>query len=191
MLAVELGLSVVLGITFLVAAVPKLRHPKGFVVAVLAYDVLPPRLGWLYAWLVPPLEILTALLLLSGTAVRSAGLVTVTLLLSFIIAVGINKARGRDLDCHCFGKALQRQVGWKLLLEDGVMLGAAVIMTALAGEWVAPEPWSVYRLSGLTGAGDLAPLLGCVALAAGGVALSRVSIHGGRSNGGRRHAVVD
>ena len=59
-----------LGIIFLTSAVPKLRHPKGFVLAVLEYRVLPPRLSWYYARLVPPLEFLLALLLLSGTAVR-------------------------------------------------------------------------------------------------------------------------
>ena len=42
-IGIEVLLSAVLGISFLAAAVPKLRHPKGFVLAVLEYRVLPPR----------------------------------------------------------------------------------------------------------------------------------------------------
>jgi len=182
MLAVEIGLSVVLGITFLVAAVPKLRHPKGFAVAVLAYDVLPPRLGQLYAWLVPPLELLVALLLLSGTAVRFAGAATAFLLLNFIIAVGINMARGRDLDCHCFGTVARRQIGRGLLLQDGALLCAAIAVTIIARTWVTVESWSPLGLVGLAPDGSPSPLLGCVVLTVGAAVLLRTST----SAGGRR-----
>src|SRR5947209_4134985 len=113
----EVILSAMLGIIFLTSAVPKLRHPKGFVLAVLEYRVLPPRLSWYYARLVPPLEFLLALLLLTGTAVRFAAAILSMLLLSFIAAVAINLARGRNLDCHCFGKPTTRPIGWRLLLH--------------------------------------------------------------------------
>jgi uncharacterized membrane protein YphA (DoxX/SURF4 family) len=165
-IVIEVLLSITLGIIFLMSAVPKLRHPRGFVLAVLEYRVLPPRFSWLYARLVPPLEFLLALLFLTGTAVRSAAVVTSVLLLSFIAAVGINLARGRDLDCHCFGKATTRPIGWGLLLQDAALLGAAIAIATVASEWVAPEPWSVFRLFGLVQAGILAPLMTCAAVTA-------------------------
>ncbi len=165
-MSMEVILSTALAITFLASAVPKLRHPKGFVLAVLEYRVLPPRLSWFYARLIPPLEFLLALLLLTGTAVRSAAAVVSLLLLSFIAAVGINLARGRDLDCHCFGKAIRRPIGWRLLLQDGALLGAAMALAVVTNEWVAPEPWSVFRLFGLVRAGVLAPLMTCAAVTA-------------------------
>jgi putative oxidoreductase len=159
-LGMEVLLSGVLGIVFLVAAIPKLRHPGGFVLAVLEYRVLPIGFSWFYARLVPPLEFLLALLLLTGTAVRSSAIVASLLLLTFIAAVGINLARGRDLDCNCFGKA-RRSIGWGLMLQDVALLCVAVAL-ALMSEWVAAEPWSVLRLSGLVQAGSSSwPLLGC------------------------------
>jgi len=176
----EAILSAVLGIIFLASAVPKLRHPTGFVLAVLEYRVLPPRLSWFYARLVPPLEFLLALLLLTGTAVRPAAAVVSVLLFSFLVAISVNLARGRDLDCHCFGKATRRQIGWRLLLQDGILLGAAIAVAVVASEWVAPEPWSVFRLSGLFQTGSLWPLLGCIAATACTAALF------GRSRYGRR-----
>src|SRR5436305_10915201 len=165
-MSMEILLSTVLGIIFLVSSLPKLHHPKGFILAVLEYRILPARLSWFYARLLPPLEFLLALLLLTGTAVRSAAVVMSMLLLSFIAAVGINLTRGRDLDCHCFGKATRRPIGWKLLLQDGALLGAAIAIFAFANEWGGPEPWSVFRLSGLFQAGSPWPLLGCMAVTA-------------------------
>ena len=179
----EVLLSIVLGITFLGSAVPKLRHPKGFILAVLEYRVLPPRLSWFYARLIPPLEFLMALLLLTGTAVRSAAVIISVLLLSFIVAVGINLVRGRDLDCHCFGKATKRPIGWRLLLQDAALFGAAIAVVAVASEWIAPEPWSVFRLSGLVQAGSPWPLLGCTAVTASTAALLSKSIYGKRRYG--------
>jgi uncharacterized membrane protein YphA (DoxX/SURF4 family) len=179
-MAVELALGAVLGLVFMASAVPKLRHPRGFVLAVLEYRVLPPRLSRLYARLVPPLEFLVALLMLTGTAVRSAAAVMSVLLLSFIVAIGINMARGRDLDCHCFGRATTRTIGWRALLQDVVLLGAAMAVIVLASEWVAPAPWSVFHIAGLAQAGWPVPLLGCVAVTTCAATLL------GRSADGRR-----
>lgn len=165
-MGMEVLLSTALAIIFLTAAVPKLRHPKGFVLAVLEYRVLPSRLSWFYARLVPPLECLLALLLLTGTAVRFAAIILGMLLLSFIIAIGINLARGRDLDCHCFSKTTKRPIGWKLLLQDAALLGAAIALATVPSGWGTPEPWSVFRLFGLIHAGSTLPLVGCVGVTA-------------------------
>ena len=184
-MAVEVALGAVLGLVFMASAVPKLRHPRGFVLAVLEYRVLPPRLSRLYARLVPPLEFLVALLLLTGTAVRSAATVMSALLLSFIVAIGINMARGRDLDCHCFGRATPRPIGWRALLQDVVLLSAAMAVIVLASEWVAPAPWSVFRIAGLAKAGWPAPLLGCVAVTACAATLLARSVDGRRKYGSK------
>lgn len=179
-MGMEVLLSTVLGIIFLVSAVSKLRHPKGFVLAVLEYRILPARLSWFYARLLPPLEFLLALLLLTGTAVRSAAIVTSVLLLSFIAAVGINLSRDRDLDCHCFGKATRRPIGWSLLLQDAALLGAAVAVAAVTSKWVGPEPWSVFRFLDLVPAGSSWPLLGCAAVTACTATLLNRSTYGRR-----------
>ena len=179
-MGMEILLSTILAIIFLAAAIPKLRHPMGFILAVLEYRVLPTRLGWFYGWVVPPLEFLLALLLLSGTALRSVAVVVALLLLSFIVAVGINLSRDRDLDCHCFGKTARRPIGWKLLFQDGFLFCASIVLAVLAREWATPEPWSVFRLFSVVQAGSLAPLLICAAVTACTVATLGRSIYGRR-----------
>jgi hypothetical protein len=180
---VQVFLSMALALIFLASAVPKLLHPRGFILAVLEYRVLPPRLGRVYARLLPPLELLLALLLLSGTSVRLAAIGQSVLLLSFLVAVSINLARGRTLDCHCFGKARRRPIGWGLLLQDGALLGASLVLAVITRAWVAPQPWSVFRLLGLGQAAGPALLLGCTALTGCAVALLGLSASGMRQFG--------
>jgi methylamine utilization protein MauE len=159
---IQILLSIGLALIFFASAIPKLRHPKGFILAVLEYRVLPTGLSWFYARLLPPVEFLLALLLLTGTAVRSVAIILSLLLFSFMIAVGINLARGRTLDCHCFGKARRRTIGWGLLLQDGVLLIASLALAIIASAWIAPASWSIFRLSGLLPVGSPILVLGCV-----------------------------
>lgn len=161
-MAIQALLSIILGVCFLAAALPKLRHPKGFVLVVLEYRILPLRLSRVYARFLPPLECLAGLLLLSGIAVRSAAIILSLFLISFIIGVGINMGRGRTLECHCFGQTTKRMIGWKLLLEDIALLCASIALTVFASQWVTMEPWSLFRLAGLVQAESIGPLLGCV-----------------------------
>ncbi len=172
-----------MGIIFLSSAIPKLRHPRGFILAVLEYRVLPPRLSWYYARLLPPLEFLLALLLLTGTAVHTAAIALSILLLSFIVAIGFNLARGRNLDCHCFGNATSRPIGRSLLFQDTALLGAALAIVIITKEWVTLEPWSVFRLSSLAQAGSFMPLVSCAAVTACAALLLSRSTYGGKRYG--------
>jgi predicted small secreted protein len=185
---VTIPLSIILSCVFFASALPKLRHPKGFILVVLEYRVLPPELGLLYARLLPPLEFLLALLLVTGTAIRAAGVVAALLLFSFLVAASINLARGRRLDCHCFGHAMQRQIGWGLLVQDGVLLAFTIVLIALDQPWLILERWSVFRLVGLSGVGGLGWLVGCLGVTACAAILLRnfgKSVHRERKQAAR------
>lgn len=146
MVVIEAFFSILLGIILLASSVPKLRHPRGFVLTVLEYRILPPLTGRIYGWSLPLLEFLLALLLLSGTNIRLTSVALSFLLLSFIIAISINVARGRDLNCNCFGTKRQRKIGWGLLLQDFVLFGAACILSTLPPVWISVASWSLLRL---------------------------------------------
>jgi hypothetical protein len=122
---------------------------------------------------VPPLELLCAILLLTGTAVRLAAMVLAVLLLSFIIAVAINMVRGRTLDCHCFGKAARRPIGWTLLLQDCLLLVIAVAVATYTHSWVLPETWSLFGHGGVVAAGNSIPLLIGLMLTVAAICLAR------------------
>jgi hypothetical protein len=148
MKSIEVLLCFVLGVIFISSSVPKLRNPRGFVLIVLEYRILPPSIAFLYGRVLPPLEFLLALLLFTGTMVYLAAIVTGLLLVSFIVAMSMNIVRGRDLDCHCFGSKIQRKISWTLVLQDGLLLCAAIALVFVASMSVISEPWSIFRIIG-------------------------------------------
>jgi uncharacterized membrane protein YphA (DoxX/SURF4 family) len=135
------GLSVMLGLVLLASSVPKLRHPKGFVLKVLEYEILQPPAARAYARLVPMLEWLAAVLFLSGTATRVAAVVASALLASFAIGVGATTARGRNLDCGCFAEGRWSRTGWRLLAADVSLLLASIAVATTSASWTAPLTW--------------------------------------------------
>lgn len=166
MAILELSLRLLLGAVFLLSAVPKLRHPKGFILTVLEYHILPPPLGELYARVLPPLELLVALLLLTGIAVRPAAVITSVLLASFVVAVSVNLIRGRDLDCGCFGASGGRRIGLGLVLQDIGLLVASIILAVFGKGWLMLASWSLVRVGGFSSAATPAALVACAALTA-------------------------
>jgi hypothetical protein len=172
MIALEIGLSIVLGSVFLISSVPKLRHPKGFVFTVLNYHILPPFLSTIYAMLVPPLEFLIGLGFFLGTALRVAGVLMALLLMSYIVAISINLARGRSLECNCFGSIHRQPIGLRLLLQDSALLLAAILVAIISPNWFSSESWSIFRLIGLASTESPIPLFFCIGLTLIGVLLS-------------------
>lgn len=161
---VQFVLGFCLGLVFLASALPKLRNPKGFILTVVEYQVLPPRLAELFARLLPPAEVFAAILLLTGTAGRIGYILAASLLASFIWAISINLARGRDLDCGCFGAAGSRRIGPGLLLQDLVLLGVSLGEAWNAGSWVGPQWWRAWQTYD-TPTRDAMWLFGCFILA--------------------------
>jgi len=142
-------LAMGIGAVFVASAIPKLRHPRGFVLAVMEYRLLPPRASWIVGRMVPPLELLVGLLLASGAVLPAAAAAAMALLLSFLFGIGVNLARGRDLDCHCFGNARKRVIGWRVIVEDaGLLVASAVLMlsSVASGHENALAAWSPWRL---------------------------------------------
>lgn len=144
---VEFVLSIGLGLVFLASSIPKLRDPRRFVLATIEYRILPPGPSRLYARIVPPLELVAALALVGGIAVRASAILVTFLLINFLIALSVNIARGRDIDCHCFGHT-RRRVGWGVLWHDLLLLSASLALAALHGTWTGPAVWSPFHRFG-------------------------------------------
>lgn len=183
--------SVSLGLIFMASAAAKLRRPKSFILTVLNYQILPDSSARLYARLLPFAELLTACLLIGGIIPLAASVVAWLLVLSFIVGIAVNIARGRRIECGCFGDG--RYVGWPLLLQDGGLLGMITLTIVLAkpGELIAP--WSVGRVAGTGGYPSVVSLIGC--LAALGLAIDAAFLRERRtprsSVGGKRRLPRD
>jgi uncharacterized membrane protein YphA (DoxX/SURF4 family) len=129
---IELAARVVVGLVFLLYGLDKIAHPDDFARAIANYRLLPEALVNLVAVTLPWVECVCGLLLLTGQWVRSAALVSAFLLGVFVLAVSITLARGLDIACGCLNADSGRKVGFKLLVEDLFLLGAAAVLVAKA-----------------------------------------------------------
>ena len=151
--------SIGLGLIFLCAAVGKLRDLRGFADAVQAFDMLPSALANTFGYVLPFVELATALLLLVGWLPLVAGGLAVLMLTSFAIALGMNAWRGRALNCHCFGSSGSHRVGWQSVGRELLLLVAAfgLFVAAWQGE-MAHWPSNADQSALLVGSACLAAL---------------------------------
>jgi len=170
------------------SALPKLRHPKGFLLSVFEYRILSSPAARLYALVVPYSELLVAILVFSGVAVRFAAGMMEVLLTSFIIAIAVNVKRGRDLDCHCFGQSSRRKVGPTTIIQDAALMIAAGTLVSSTSTWWGLTEWSVFRIVSVVDRPvppDIEMFLTCALIAAiGGLALRTYDTWRSRVPGG-------
>lgn len=104
------ALRVAIAGVFVFAAAPKLADPASFALEIDNYRMVPEALVGSMAVIVPVLELVVAAALLTGIHARGAALLAGGMLLTFAGAMVQAMARGIDLDCGCFGSALEMQV---------------------------------------------------------------------------------
>jgi uncharacterized membrane protein YphA (DoxX/SURF4 family) len=93
----------VTGVVWIWAGAAKLTEPYGAVLAVRAYQILPPGLAEVVGHLLPTLEIVVGVSLVLGVLTRGAAVVSALLFVAFIIGISSAWARGLQIDCGCFG----------------------------------------------------------------------------------------
>lgn len=122
-------LRLVVAGVLLAAAAPKLADPVAFAAKLPNYRLFPDVLVNLVATTAPMLELLAALALLSGRLYRGGVWLSVGLMATFTALIGSALARGIDLDCGCFGNAVQAEpVGALDLVRNIVLLGLTVVL---------------------------------------------------------------
>jgi len=108
---------------FIYAAIGKILKPEEFSDLVNGYRILPLQLVNLVAIILPWLELLCGLSLISGILVRNSGLLLAGVSTIFFIGIASAMARGLDIECGCFtiSKA-HSKVGWLHLGLDFILL---------------------------------------------------------------------
>ncbi len=100
-----LALRLFLGAVFLFASYDKILHPEAFARAVYNYQILPDGAVNLAALMLPWLELLLGLCLISGFWLPGATVFSSLLLAVFLGALVFNRIRGIDAYCGCFSVA--------------------------------------------------------------------------------------
>jgi uncharacterized membrane protein YphA (DoxX/SURF4 family) len=114
-----------LGGIFVYASYDKILHPVPFAEIVYKYQILPDVLVNLASLLLPWLELIVGLSLITGIWLHGAVLTCNALLLIFFTTLIFNMARGLDIDCGCFTTSIGPSSGGHMLwylFRDGFFL---------------------------------------------------------------------
>lgn len=113
-----------LGAIFLIASVDKVLHPAAFAQAIFNYQILPDSLINITAILLPWVEVLLGLFLLTGWWLSGAVTLTNALLTVFFGALVFNVARGLDIHCGCFTTSAEGDPAttWYLIRDGAFFL---------------------------------------------------------------------
>lgn len=130
--------QIALGLFFVVAALPKIVDPPSFAHMIYNYRIVPAALLNIMALTMPWLELLAGLALIFGIWRDAANAIIAALLVTFIIAISINLARGNAIDCGCFdvsaaGKTREERLAdmkFVILRDIGMLLLCAQIFNA-------------------------------------------------------------
>jgi uncharacterized membrane protein YphA (DoxX/SURF4 family) len=121
----------ILGGIFVYAAYVKLRDPwQLFAMSIDSYQILPLNMVEMAAHVIPLLELVLGLMVISGIWLRISGTILSLVLLTFFTLMVRAYAKGMQINCGCFGPG--EIISWKTLLRDGSMAAAAIAMTWLA-----------------------------------------------------------
>ena len=130
------------GLVFLLAGFQKTQHWKILPGVIANYRLLPRSAVPLVSALLPPLEIIIGLLLLSAFAMPWGPLAAIALLALFAAAMAINLRRGRSfIDCGCGQSFLKQTLRWTLVARNAVL--ALLLLPSLVGASMTWAPSGV------------------------------------------------
>jgi uncharacterized membrane protein YphA (DoxX/SURF4 family) len=121
-------LRLLVGGVFVSAGLFKIADPANFALAVGNYRLAPHALNNLIAILLPWIEVLAGLLVLTGIWLRSAALVIASLTAMFIFAIVSALLRGLNIECGCFGTVGGRHIGLFSLVIDTTLFALATLL---------------------------------------------------------------
>jgi peroxiredoxin len=155
---------VLLALVFATAGVAKLADREGSRRAIVDFGV-PSALAAPLGLVLPLAELAVAATLLPASTAWWGALGALALLTVFVVGIGINLARGRKPDCHCFGQLHSAPAGWKTLARNGVLAAVAgfVLWEGYDGAGPSALAWlgalSAVQLLGLLGGAIVLVLL--------------------------------
>lgn len=115
-------LRLFVGGVFIYASIDKIAHPAQFAHAIENYRILPHFFVNIFAIILPWVELVAGLLLISGVWSGASALLISGLLAMFIIAIMAGLMRGLDISCGCFTTTGGQKIGLTLIIKDVVLL---------------------------------------------------------------------
>ena len=125
---------ILLGIVFIYASIDKIAFPSEFARIVESYEILPSLLIKPVAIILPLLEMVLGILLIVGLFIKQSAIALISLLIIFMIAVGIRTEKGPLEECGCFDQSsiLATSNISLIFLRDFILIGLGVSTLAFS-----------------------------------------------------------
>ncbi|HEY6148741.1 MAG TPA: MauE/DoxX family redox-associated membrane protein [Thermoanaerobaculia bacterium] len=127
----EILARLVLGGAFLFAAGAKILDPPAFAHEIFNFRLMPGSLVNAAALWLPWVEMLAGLALVVGIWRRISAILLGALLLVFVVALSVNLARGRAVDCGCFGSSKAPKTTEQRLADMRLAIARDALLLAL------------------------------------------------------------
>lgn len=160
---ITLLLRIALSAVFGTAGVTKLLDQRGTREAVKNFGA-PESLTPALSIILPIIELVIAVGLLFADTTRASAIASLFVLTLFVVAIGVNLARGRTHDCHCFGQLYSRPLGWATLGRNLIFALAAGVVLWQTGTETPSIAGTLAALSSLAWLGLIAVLVAVAAL---------------------------
>jgi uncharacterized membrane protein YphA (DoxX/SURF4 family) len=135
-----------LGVIFVAAALPKIVDPPSFAHMIYNYRIVPGALVNLMGLTMPWIELLSGLALILGIWKEMARTLIGAMLLTFIIAIGINLARHNAIDCGCFDVSAAGKTRVERLADMRLVIYRDLGMLLMVGQlWFAGRREAISR----------------------------------------------
>ncbi|MGB3977239.1 MAG: MauE/DoxX family redox-associated membrane protein [bacterium] len=105
------------GLVFVYAALTKIMNPCRLALDIYQYHLAPGAIINIAAILLPSVELVFGLCLITGIAPRGAALGISLILVFFMILLTINLIRGIDFECGCFGGSPESDLCHRITLK--------------------------------------------------------------------------
>ena len=123
----DIGSRLFVGIVFLIAGISKLPMQSEWIEVMMAHNILPSPLAYLYASVLPWLEITIGTCLILGLFTRVFSLVSIPIIASFILANAWVLAIDLGGACYCFGELVTIDYKVALIIDALLLIGALLI----------------------------------------------------------------
>jgi len=113
--------KIILGIVLIFSGITKIIDPSKAVNLMLELKVIPEPVILIVISILPVLEILIGVLLISGMYQKLAAISALILYTGFFLISIYGTLIGLSSDCGCFGSVIKSRIGWGMVVRNGML----------------------------------------------------------------------
>jgi len=118
-----------LGLIFLAAAWDKIVDPAAFAKIIRNYQILPDMFVYGVAMILPWIEVVVGMCLLTGFLSRGASLSASLMMAVFLAAMAFAQYKGISTQCGCFTTKADDVISVRTFIRDGSILALALLVS--------------------------------------------------------------